>query len=110
MAHADPLPAWRAQALKGLAYPLNGALMGGLDWSFSAAAMWAAQLACVGSVGLLSQGGRNPLTLSGLWATLVLLFAVQIATAVGRILSGTGPWAVLRKREGPAGEDQPAKS
>ena len=79
--------------------------MGGLDWSFSAAAMWAAQLACVGSVALLSQGGKNPLTLSGLWSTLVLLFAVQILTAVGRMLSGTGPWAALFEDEG---KDQPS--
>ncbi|KAL3924502.1 MAG: hypothetical protein SGPRY_003896 [Prymnesium sp.] len=86
------------QALKGLAYPLNGALMGGLDWGFSAAGMWAAQISCVGAVVALSRGGSRPLSLYGLWSTLVLLFAVQIFTAILRIVSGTGPWAALYER------------
>lgn len=46
------------QVLKGLAYPLNGALMGGLDWSFSAASMWAAQIACLGKVATVVESGR----------------------------------------------------
>ena len=29
-----------AQVLKGAAYPINGALMGGLDWSAAALSMW----------------------------------------------------------------------
>lgn len=87
------------QALKGLAYPINGALMGGLDWSYSAAVMWAAQLACVGAVFALSRGGKVALSLSGLWSALVLLFLVQILAGAGRICSGRGPWAVLFEPE-----------
>ncbi|KAL1519462.1 hypothetical protein AB1Y20_022983 [Prymnesium parvum] len=83
------------QTLKGLAYPLNGALMGGLDWGFSAAAMWAAQILCVSAVALLSHGGRRPLSLYGLWGTLVLLFSVQIVSAALRMASGSGPWQAL---------------
>ena len=35
---------------KGLAYPVNGVIMGGLDWGFSTAAMWAANAACISIV------------------------------------------------------------
>ena len=46
-----------AQVLKGAAYPINGALMGGLDWSAAALSMWLAQLSCVGAVAVWSRRG-----------------------------------------------------
>lgn len=36
--------------LPGLAYPVNGIVMGGLDWVFSMFAMWAANFACIGLI------------------------------------------------------------
>ena len=86
------------QVLKGLAYPVNGALMGGLDWSFAAATMWAAQAACVCAVA--AWGGGAPLSLRRLWGALVLLFLTQVLVGIGRILSGRGPWEVLYARGG----------
>ena len=85
------------QALKGLAYPVSGALMGALDWRASAAAMWAAQLSAVSLVAIWSQRGARPLSLNQLWSALAVLFVVQILAGLGRIASGTGPWVVLRR-------------
>ena len=83
------------QALKGLAYPINGALMGALDWSASAVSMWSAQLSCLLTVLIFSRGGRRVLSLQALWASLAVLFAAQIVTGLGRIASGRGPWNAL---------------
>ena len=84
------------QALKGLAYPVSGALMGALDWRASAVAMWCAQASSVLAVAVFSRGGAVPLTLPRLWAALAVLFAAQIAAGLVRIASRTGPWAILR--------------
>ena len=83
------------QALKGLAYPVNGALMGALDWGASAIAMWSAQLSCLATVLVFSRGGRQVLTLQALWASLAVLFTAQIVVGIVRIASGKGPWAAL---------------
>ena len=88
-----------AQVLKGAAYPINGALMGGLDWSAAALSMWLAQLSCVGAVAVWSRRGAVALSLPNLWATFVLLFVVQCVTGLARILSGTGPWKLLYQEE-----------
>ena len=83
------------QALKGLAYPVNGALMGALDWSASAASMWSAQLACLATVLVFSRGGQRVLSLNALWASLAVLFMAQIVVGFARIVSGKGPWVAL---------------
>ena len=92
------------QALKGLAYPVSGALMGALDWRASAAAMWSAQISCLVAIGVWSRGGARALTLNRLWASLAILFAVQIGAGLLRIASGRGPWAVLLDTE--EGDDE----
>ena len=92
------------QVLKGLAYPINGALMGALDWGASAVSMWVAQLSCVASIAVWSERGARALTLNNLWSTLFLLFAVQCVVGLARIASGTGPWAVLYRKGGEESE------
>eukprot|EP00965_Chrysotila_dentata_P203896 6182014-Pleurochrysis_carterae.AAC.2 len=57
--------------------------MGALDWSAAAAAMWAAQAACVGTVALLGRGG--PLSLRRLWTALLMLFLAQVGRACFRL-------------------------
>lgn len=94
------------QTLKGLAYPVNGALMGGLDWEAAAAAMWAAQISCLAIVALASRSG--PLSLRRIWAALMMLFVMQILTGVARVASGTGPWRVLYEQGDAGTEDAPA--
>jgi Na+-driven multidrug efflux pump len=91
------------QVLKGLAYPVNGALMGALDWGASAFAMVAAQLTSVVLVMLWSGGGTRLLSLNQLWGALASLFAVQIGVGILRIASGTGPWAKTRLDKGAGG-------
>ena len=83
------------QAIKGLAYPVSGALMGALDWGASATAMVFAQASSVLAVALWSGMGARPLTLNKLWGALAVLFATQVIAGLGRIASGTGPWSVL---------------
>jgi hypothetical protein len=78
--------------LKGLAYPVSGALMGALDWRASAGAMVLAQVSTLVLVGLWSGGGKRVLQLNELWGALAVLFAVQIGAGLVRIASGTGPW------------------
>ena len=94
------------QVLKGLAYPINGALMGALDWGASAVSMWVAQLSCVASIAVWSERGARALTLNNLWSTLFLLFAVQCVVGLARIASGTGPWAVLYRKDGDGEESE----
>jgi len=100
------------QCLKGLAYPANAVLMGGRDWLFSTAGMWASSAALVGSLMLwlpappaagaaaatAADGARALLTI---WQALGLTFGVQVATSMLRYLSGTGPWRVLTGKSAP---------
>lgn len=84
------------QVLKGLAYPVSGALMGALDWRASAAAMVLAQGCTLLLVAVWSGGGARILALNELWGALAVLFAVQTGAGLVRIVSGTGPWKALR--------------
>jgi len=79
------------QVFKAMAYPLNGSLMGGLDWTFLTAAMWVASLTCVSVARVLGAG-----SLQGIWCALVTFFAMQCALGLLRIRSGTGIWSCLR--------------
>ena len=85
------------QVLKGLAYPVSGALMGALDWRASAGAMVLAQASTLLLVAVWSGGGKRVLALNELWAALAILFAVQIMGELARIASGTGPWKRLKR-------------
>ena len=85
------------QVLKGLAYPVSGALMGALDWRASAGAMVLAQASTLLLVAVWSGGGKRVLALNELWAALAILFAVQIMGGLARIASGTGPWKRLKR-------------
>ena len=84
------------QALKGLAYPVNGCLMGALDWSAASATMWLSNAACAAS--LLRP---TPASLTKLWEGFACLFAVQCAAGLLRVASGLGPWANLKKPQTP---------
>lgn len=83
------------QIFKGLAYPTNGIIMGGLDWIFTMIAMWAANIVCVGMVKTFSMGG-NVASLEQIWWSLAAFMAVQVVTSILRFQSKTGVWKVLR--------------
>ena len=82
------------QINKGLAYPVNGIIMGGLDWSFSTITMWIANVVCIAML-----IGLAPVDLNSLWAALSVFMAVQWVTGAIRFLSGTGIWHLLRGGE-----------
>lgn len=82
--------------LLGLAYPVNGIVMGGLDWVFSMIAMWAANFACVGLIrGFAAKGA---VSLGQIWWALAAFMGTQVVTGILRFESTTGIWKVLRKQ------------
>jgi len=83
------------QVFKGLAYPVNGIIMGGLDWIFTMTAMWAANFVCIGMIGFWSLGGAT-VTLTQIWLALAAFMATQVVTGILRYESKTGVWRVLK--------------
>jgi hypothetical protein len=81
----------------GLAYPVNGIAMGGLDWLFSMFAMWAANLACVGLV--RAHAANGTVTLGKIWWALAVFMGTQVVTGIFRFESKRGIWKVLRKQD-----------
>jgi Na+-driven multidrug efflux pump len=77
--------------LKGLAYPVNGIIMGGLDWKFTMAAMWLANFVCVGILKL----GPESMSLNKIWWALAAFMGTQVVTGVIRVQSRTGVWKKL---------------
>lgn len=90
-----------AQTFKAMAYPMNGALMGALDWNYSAVALWLAGLAGVGTARLLTDFAANGevAALISFWMGLVSFFGVQLVLGLTRIASGRGPWQVVRLKQ-----------
>jgi putative MATE family efflux protein len=85
------------QVLKGLAYPVNGIIMGGLDWVYSMIAMWIANIACIGMVyNFATHSVGGVATLGQLWWSLSAFMGVQVASGIIRYESKTGIWRVLR--------------
>jgi putative MATE family efflux protein len=82
------------QVLKGLAYPLNGIIMGGLDWKFSMWCMWLANLACLGLLKFFGRGGTM-VSLNQIWIALAAFMGVQVVSSFLRFKSKTGVWKVL---------------
>ncbi|KAL9186308.1 hypothetical protein ACHAXT_005546 [Thalassiosira profunda] len=86
------------QVLKGLAYPVNGIIMGGLDWKFTMAQMWLANLVCVGMVKAWASSGA--VTLGQIWWALAAFMGTQVVTGAVRFQSKTGVWRMLRAEKG----------
>jgi len=82
------------QMLKGLAYPVNGISMGGLDWKFTMIAMWVANIVCVS---MIKFGGT--MTLGKVWWALAAFMGTQVASGILRVESKTGVWKLLNKSE-----------
>jgi Na+-driven multidrug efflux pump len=82
------------QVLKGLAYPVNGIIMGGMDWIFTMIAMWAANFVAVGMIKGWSLGGA--VSLSQIWWALAAFMGTQVVTGILRYQSKTGVWKVLK--------------
>lgn len=83
------------QIFKGLAYPVNGIIMGGLDWVFAMTSMWAANFVCIGMIGFWSLGGAS-VSLTQIWWSLAAFMATQVVAGIVRYESKTGPWRLLK--------------
>ena len=79
------------QILKGLAYPVNGISMGGLDWKFTMIAMWVANIVCVS---MIKFGGT--MTLGKVWWALAAFMGTQVVSGIIRVESKTGVWKLLK--------------
>ena len=91
-AAAGIMPAVLAtQVAKGLAYPVNGIVMGGLDWKFTMLAMWLANIVCVG---MIQFGGA--MDLNKIWWALSAFMLTQVVTGIMRFQSKTGVWSLLK--------------
>ena len=90
------------QVCKGLAYPVNGIIMGGLDWVFTMLAMWAANFVCVGMIygwKMTAPGAGGLVSLNQIWWALAAFMATQVVTGIVRYNSQTGVWKALRVNE-----------
>jgi len=83
------------QVMKGFAYPVNGIIMGGLDWKFTMIAMWAANFICVGMLKLFG----DAMTLNKIWWALAAFMGTQVITGIIRFQSKTGVWKLLKADE-----------
>eukprot|EP00547_Thalassionema_nitzschioides_P010682 CAMPEP_0194258092 /NCGR_PEP_ID=MMETSP0158-20130606/40577_1 /TAXON_ID=33649 /ORGANISM="Thalassionema nitzschioides, Strain L26-B" /LENGTH=543 /DNA_ID=CAMNT_0038997373 /DNA_START=75 /DNA_END=1706 /DNA_ORIENTATION=+ len=84
------------QTAKGLCYPVNGILMGGLDWTYTMTTMWAANLASVGYLQYCSMSSSSLVSLNQIWIALFIFMTTQVITGAGRFQSKTGVWKVLK--------------
>ena len=84
-------PVLLCQLCKGLAFPANGVVMGGLDWGFATVGIWAGTALCLALV----HGLSSPPSLGSIWLGLAAFMASQTLFSAARVASRTGPWAVL---------------
>ena len=68
--------------------------MGGLDWKFSMAAMWLANVVCIGMV-----KGGGVMTLNKIWWALAAFMATQVVSGLIRVRSHTGVWKLLKEEK-----------
>jgi putative MATE family efflux protein len=85
------------QVAKGFCYPVNGILMGGLDWTYTMIVMWLANAACCAVLMLPSSPTTTHLvSLERIWWGLCAFMTTQVVLGVARYQSRTGPWRILR--------------
>lgn len=88
------------QVLKGLAYPVNGIIMGGMDWFFTMSVMWLANASCLGLLHVFRRQSGGAVTLAQIWWALAAFMGTQVVAGMIRYESKTGVWKVLRGGQG----------
>ena len=81
-----------AQVAKGFAFPMNGIIMGGMDWSTSMWGMCFANLSCFVSLRFFGQ------SIQGLWVAWAAYYLAQGLIGFLRYKSGTGVWKRLKQQ------------
>ena len=100
------VPVLACQLFKGLAFPANGVVMGGLDWGFATAEIWAGTALCIALVHLplpfsaasAAATLASP-SLTSIWIGLAAFMASQTLFSIARVASSAGPWALLFRRD-----------
>ena len=85
------------QVAKGLAYPVNGVIMGGLDWGWLSLSTWLSNAACCAVIAYF----KPTQTIATIWYGLCTFMSMQCLTGLARILSRTGAWTALRNQASP---------
>eukprot|EP00548_Thalassiothrix_antarctica_P014567 CAMPEP_0194177014 /NCGR_PEP_ID=MMETSP0154-20130528/10864_1 /TAXON_ID=1049557 /ORGANISM="Thalassiothrix antarctica, Strain L6-D1" /LENGTH=464 /DNA_ID=CAMNT_0038891441 /DNA_START=1044 /DNA_END=2435 /DNA_ORIENTATION=+ len=75
------------QIAKGLCYPINGILMGKLDWTYSMLTMWIANLSSIGYLYFFTPKTKS---LTQIWTALFLFMITQAVAGIGRIIYQNG--------------------
>ena len=75
---------------KGIAFPITGVIMGGMDWGVSMGSMWCANIACFTVSKFAEQSSR------GLWMAWAGYYLTQALVGVLRYRSKTGVWKRLQ--------------
>ena len=86
------------QVLKGLAYPVNGIIMGGLDWFFTMGVMWLANFSCVGLLRYFGAASGGTVSLGQIWWALAVFMGTQVVAGIIRVQSRTGVWKALKTK------------
>lgn len=88
------------QILKGFAYPVNGILMGGLDWTYSMITMWLANITCLSCLYyFVTMSSNKMVSLQQLWISLAVFMGTQVIAGIIRYESKTGIWNILRREK-----------
>lgn len=84
------------KAAKGFAFPVNGIIMGGMDWKIAMWSMCFANAACWSTLKLLSLSVASKIiSVQGLWIAWAAYYLVQGLVGTMRLASHTGPWEFL---------------
>lgn len=99
LAFACTVPAWLTgpitrlpQVSKGLAYPVNGVVMGGSDWGFLTLSMWFCNILCCSLV----MACKPTQTIGTIWVGLAVFMTAQCITGLARVASGGGVWKAIK--------------
>jgi putative MATE family efflux protein len=87
------LPAFLfTQLVKGLAFPINGVMLGGMQWRFSMVITWIANAVCFATLQIGSP------SVSQIWTAWSTFFATQAFFGLVRYARHDGIWKRLNKR------------
>ena len=90
---------WHIAVAKGFAFPVNGIIMGGMDWGVAMWSMIFANLACFVSLALVEHSSR------GLWMAWSAYYLAQAFSGLLRYKSKTGIWKRMKSVKGNPSKD-----
>mmetsp|Transcript_20585 Transcript_20585/g.28654 ORF Transcript_20585/g.28654 Transcript_20585/m.28654 type:complete len:115 (+) Transcript_20585:2-346(+) len=90
-----------AQVVKGIAFPVNGIVMGSMDWKFSMLSMFFANAICFGTLRYPLLGSATASSVGRIWTAWTTFMASQAIFGLVRYATRTGAWKRLYAKESP---------